>query len=345
MKLIDVIVTAGPLALAACWGASAKSPAIGGKIARYAIDPDGSRIYLEDIGPRDAATVILAVGEGPGIDRTSIEQVAAITSRNVRIVLFDPRGVGRSSAARVQGIAQWGLAAQAADIERVRISSGANKVVLLGVSWGAVAAVHYVATYGKHVTSMVLVSPTAPTEMLRLDAVLAFDKRVSELVEKGTIPRTPDAHLNCSERTRLYWPAYFYDAQQASTSTPFTCSDAIVENMWKAVGMYDVLPDLHAVKVPVLIMSGLSDPYGPAPGCVILKELQRARASLVPLEGCGNRVLQECRDRFIRAVDQFLGLESFATKKQTDWGPQPPPICNGVSGESQTEKELLQLMQ
>jgi class 3 adenylate cyclase len=122
---------------------------------RYAKTADGVHVAYQVVGegPRDLMIVEGFVSnveiswEEPNIERFRRE-----LARFSRLILYDKRGVGNSD--RVPGAAT--LEQRMDDILAVMDAVGSDRVVLLGLSEGAPAAVLFAATYPERIQALVL---------------------------------------------------------------------------------------------------------------------------------------------------------------------------------------------
>ncbi|GCE84641.1 prolyl aminopeptidase [Komagataeibacter diospyri] len=113
---------------------------------------EGHRIYWELCGNPDGIPVVFLHG-GPG-GGCSAFQRQMFDPALYRILLFDQRGCGRSTPhASLVNNTTWHLVA---DIERLRIMTGAEKWMVFGGSWGSTLALAYAQTHPDHVSALVL---------------------------------------------------------------------------------------------------------------------------------------------------------------------------------------------
>lgn len=128
----------------------------------------GSRlayVHLRPAGRSRPAPVVVLHG-GPGIPNTAadIAPFAPLTRLGFDVYSYDQLGAGGSS--RLADPASYGVDRDVADLEAIRRTIGADTMVLIGHSYGATLAAHYLAAHPDHVQQLVLVSPGAldPTD-------------------------------------------------------------------------------------------------------------------------------------------------------------------------------------
>lgn len=121
---------------------------------------DGARIAYRQCGATVAGqTPVLFLHGGPAIPprRSSTDTVCALGDAGFSVYLYDQIGSGRSS--RIDEISEYTLARHVDDLEAIRRQIGAEQFDVIGVSWGAVLASHYIAAYPGRVRRVVYVSP------------------------------------------------------------------------------------------------------------------------------------------------------------------------------------------
>ncbi|MEU9175102.1 alpha/beta fold hydrolase, partial [Streptomyces sp. NPDC048420] len=106
--------------------------------------------------PRPTPVIVLHGGPGtPGDGPDPVERL--LTRQGYDVYSYDQLGSGRSG--RLSDPTGYTVARQVADLEAVRARIGADRVVLLGASWGATLAAEYLAAHPDRVARMVLTSP------------------------------------------------------------------------------------------------------------------------------------------------------------------------------------------
>lgn len=131
--------------------------------ARYWDLPTGSHIaYLKvpAIGVASASPIIVLHG-GPGAWAVSFTPFTAFFSRfaslGYDVYLYDQIGSGLS--ARLDDPTEYTVARHVADLEAIRQRIGAERVILIGESWGSTLAASYMALHPEHVAKVIFESP------------------------------------------------------------------------------------------------------------------------------------------------------------------------------------------
>lgn len=113
---------------------------------------DGHQVYWELCGNPDGVPVVFLHG-GPG-GGCAPDHRRLFDPTRYRILLFDQRGCGRSLPhAELENNTTWHLVA---DIERLRVLSGAERWLVFGGSWGSTLALAYAESHPERVTGLIL---------------------------------------------------------------------------------------------------------------------------------------------------------------------------------------------
>ena len=99
---------------------------------------------------------------GPGFDHSymHLSDVWDTMAKTRKVVLYDQRGVGRSSP--IAAGASCTLRDQIEDLEALRAHIGAERMDLLGHSWGGYLVMAYAARYPQHIERLLIVDSAAP---------------------------------------------------------------------------------------------------------------------------------------------------------------------------------------
>src|SRR5215204_1297723 len=127
--------------------------------------PTGSRIAYVRVPAEGRAreAPILFLHGGPGVPdmRGDSQYFGTLAQDGFDVYVYDEVGSGRSS--RLTDPRGYTLERDVSDLEAVRKKIGADKVILIGHSYGGTLAAAYAAAHGEHVAKMVLTSPEDPS--------------------------------------------------------------------------------------------------------------------------------------------------------------------------------------
>ncbi|OON32528.1 hypothetical protein BSA16_05355, partial [Micromonospora sp. Rc5] len=249
--------------------------------------PTGSRIaYVHAAAsgtPR--STPVLFLHGGPGTPGEGVPAVGALlTADGFEVYAYDQLGAGRST--RLADVTGYTVARQVADLDAIRVELGAERVVLVGQSWGGSLAAQYLAAHPQHVARVVFTSPgpiwagaypdggggdpwaRMPAEQRRQrDELFASPRVVAQAVLQGVNPNAAHALVGDDEADALIHavavlgkdtarcpgsaPAEVHDNHQG-----FYVNQLTVEDFAR---IPDPRPALRQARVPALIMRGECD--------------------------------------------------------------------------------------
>ena len=110
------------------------------------------------------ATVLVHPG-GPGLTYHYLRVLLKLASSHLRVVLFNPRGVGHSWAPR--RTSDYTVTNLAKDVEEIRKALRIRELHLLGFSAGGFVALEYAHRYPQHLTSLLLCGTAGSAEEVR----------------------------------------------------------------------------------------------------------------------------------------------------------------------------------
>ncbi|HEX8814508.1 MAG TPA: alpha/beta hydrolase [Terriglobales bacterium] len=122
----------------------------------------GSRIAYNKYDPPAGTPVrsepILFLHGGPGMPVGPWDHLllSPLAESGFRVFLFDQAGCGFSDFLPVR---DYTVARAVADVEAIRQEIGADKIILIGHSWGSTLAANYLAKHPDHVARVVFYSP------------------------------------------------------------------------------------------------------------------------------------------------------------------------------------------
>jgi pimeloyl-ACP methyl ester carboxylesterase len=125
-------------------------PPAGGEATMPFAERPGYRIHWQASGPEDAPPLLLIMGLGLGSD--AWHELPEALSRRYRVVVFDNRGVGRSTASR----AVFRIRDLAEDAVAVLDAAGVGAAFVFGISMGGMIAQELVLRHPTRVRALVL---------------------------------------------------------------------------------------------------------------------------------------------------------------------------------------------
>ncbi|HEY2685874.1 MAG TPA: alpha/beta hydrolase [Steroidobacteraceae bacterium] len=130
---------------------------------RYWQLPTGSRIAYSEFDPPSGVAVnpdpIVYVHGGPGARQFPFDRLiyGSLAKEGFRVFLYDQAGSGLSDF--LPNIRDYTIGRAVEDLEAVRMAIGAEKMILIGHSFGSTLAASYMAKHPGHVAKVIFHSP------------------------------------------------------------------------------------------------------------------------------------------------------------------------------------------
>lgn len=263
----------------------------------------GVRLDVRTVG--DGDDVLVLVHGGPGLSKEAMAPYEQLASDDLRVVSYDQRGAGRSGA---PGDGEYGLDAQVADLEAVRAATGADRIAVLGQSWGGLVAMAYAAAHPDRVMALVLIG-SAPADLGEFQrGQAAFAQRLRALQTAGQVPDPlPAAQDGSCAALDAVLPVYAVDAARLPaepagvTCTPSTTT-ATYEDALDAPRLAQVVRDLRSFDAPAVVLAGQQDVFGWLDA--VVADVPGAQRVSVP--GAGHLVVLEQPQAVLSAARRVL---------------------------------------
>jgi pimeloyl-ACP methyl ester carboxylesterase len=220
-------------------------------------------------GGAAGARVIVLVHGGPGLSLGYLSIFDRLASPARQIVSYDQRGAGLSTR---PADGRYGLMAQASDVEAVRRWTGAQKITVLGHSWGGIPAAVYTATHPGHVAALALLDAAPLNWAVTVAGLNRRNEIVGHLQAVGLIPKPlpPIRHDSCLAFVKALTPAYLANPRlpvnrsvvwgsSCTQSTAVRTVDAEFHERGELPGLAAALGRWHG---HALVMEGAKDPFG-----------------------------------------------------------------------------------
>lgn len=265
---------------------------------------EGRPVAYHVVGRR-GATPLLLINGGPGFDHRfhhlspAWKQLA--TSRPV--IFFDQPGTGESWHV---GLGDPIAIADVLDsIDAVRRATGAEKVALLGHSWGGYLALAYALRHPERVERIVLANSIAPKVSATAFLFGALFPDIA--VQRRGLRAENQADIDKYSRLTLAMSFYSPETRDRILSTlegPVAYNRRL-EILWSEAESRDLTEKLSEISVPVLILTGRFD-ANVAPRTAWSTHELIAGSQYVVFEKSGHFPMIEEPDRFARVADAFM---------------------------------------
>ena len=120
---------------------------------------------FEYVSQGKGPATLLVIPGGPGLTYHYLRGLLKLANVNLRVVLFNPRGVGHSWAPKSS--TDYDVPAMAEDVEAIRRALHITELHLLGYSAGGFVALEYAHRYEPKLTSLLLCATAGSAEEIR----------------------------------------------------------------------------------------------------------------------------------------------------------------------------------
>jgi proline iminopeptidase len=268
---------------------------------------NGNDLNVEVLGPAGAPVLIAHHGGGGIGSLAEPKATFGPLADELRVVVFDARGCGRSEGKPPFSHAQW-----AADVDGLREWAGADQVIIAGGSYGGFIAMEYAIAYPERVAAMIL-RDTSPDnsnlerayENARTQTRVEIDWDNFDRYWSGRIRDDEDLKARWAEIIPLY--DFSYDPVAAARRVEAGIYRHEAHNWCFEQNMpgYDLRPQLPGVRCPTLVTVGRTDWVTPVSAA-------RTIASLIPdsrlviFEKSGHSPQIEEFDKFQSVLREFI---------------------------------------
>ncbi len=282
---------------------------------------DGVRLFHRKVGAGPRWVVYLHGGPGSNFRGNGTDMDPLAEGRT--LVMYDQRGSGRSEV--VTDPALLTAPHHVRDLEAIREALGAERMSLVGLSWGAGLAVLYASKYPERVSRLLLVSPMAPTKALfderraKITSLLgeAGAARQREIRERMARADDRDTVALCREANDLIFGLYLARPTaeklrhaQARCDIPAAAirNRLVVEAATMAsLGDWDFRPLLARLRMPALVLEGAASHVPLEATRKWAQTLPRGRLWLVP--DAGHEMFVDQPAAFLKAAEEFLSQQ------------------------------------
>lgn len=218
-------------------------------------------IAYEQLGTDRSLPPIIVVNGGPGLTHAYMVQNDLWQQVAVRrtVVFYDQRGLGRST--RMLPDAPQTLQAQLADLEAVRTALHADRVDLLGDSYGGFLVLAYALAHPEHVRRLV-VSDGIPGWKTRVHPMSDFFPDL-EAKDEAHLKAMPKGAAALDYSMRAHLRKCFVNPAIAerfiASLKDIGLNGTVQEQVYTAAENIDLSPRLPTIQVPNLILTGRYD--------------------------------------------------------------------------------------
>jgi len=273
----------------------------------------GYELFYRSFGSGD--NVLLCLHGGPGVPHYYLLPLAKLANDNLRVVLYDQLGVGRSE--KPEDTSLFNIERGADEVEGVRNALGLGKIHLLGSSYGGALALQYALKYQRNLKKMIIASGLASVsetveEMQRLKTLLP--KETQEVMKKYEAKwaflhpeylKTVDMYYHNFVCRLPEWPEDVARAlNELSVPVYFTQNgpnEFTIIGTWKG---WDITKRLPEIKVPTLVTVGKYDEVTPKVAETIHRGIPGSELKV--FENSAHLTMWDEEEKYLLAVKEFL---------------------------------------
>ncbi len=278
------------------------------------IRTSGGRFFEYISRGKGPATLLVHPG-GPGLTYHYLRGLLRLANVNLRVVLFNPRGVGHSWKPRSPS--EYTLSAMAEDVEAIRKALHITELHLLGYSAGGFVALEYAHRYENRLTSLLLCATAGSAEEVRQSNRMALGvaaPKVRALIRELTRAKAFESreYQRLSEQvfepfqTRFFkgtskdWKATklsteVYRAMMTRSGDEFAVDGTLAK--WDGRRYYS------KIEVPTLVVVGRYD-YFLNPSIEMAERIEPAHLRV--LQHSSHRMILEQPTEFLGTIREFL---------------------------------------
>jgi proline iminopeptidase len=274
---------------------------------------EGGQVAVYIYGAVNGETVLCLNG-GPGVASQYLrDQFWVLAERGYRVVIHDQLGTGASD--RPDDARLWTLRRYVREVDTVRAAVGADKIHLIGHSWGGWLGIEYAITHPDRLKSCVFSNTGAsmPAHLAELRRLLAeFGVETLAMIDRLESAGQIDSPLYKAICTLFYARHSSRRAYEAGKAKRSDVNMRIQRALWGAaefsatgeLANWNRLDELRRVSAPALVLVGAHDYLTPKSAALIQTHLPNARLVLFPESG-HSPYLDE-PESYLGVVTEFL---------------------------------------
>ena len=283
---------------------------------------DGEKIFIQYSINQEMDTTLLYVHGGPGQGCWDFKYAANLLLKNYNVIMYDQRGVLRSSAVTDNFSSEFLIR----DIEEIREHFDIDKLILCGHSYGGHLILRYALKYPNHIERLIYICPTfdfksSIKNVYRIGYEFMksskyFDKlnALKEIVSDNTPKSYIDHLIDIPEeiREKIYFtvpdPKHVKDVIFDNLATEEDWGKGI-EQQKKIFDEQEIyknyIPLLKGLAIPSLLIIGDHDPIC----CEVQQKafMSNANNSMAIIKNAGHSPYRENAEELVYEINRYLG--------------------------------------
>ncbi len=266
-------------------------------------------IWYEVRGTTTGRPLVMVNG-GPGFDHTYVlcSDAWDTLAKRRRVVFYDQRGNGRSGA--LTEAQTCTVADQIADLEALRRELHADKIDLLGHSWGGYLVMAYAARHSEHLAHLIIADSASPkwtdTDFIFKYVFPEGIDRQGVLDFADAVGDTAAAGRSMHEYLRMLFVSTEKRDEFLSHERDYHFSRSVNATLDAELSRIDMWPALQTLAMPTLVLTGRYDiNVAPSTAWKIHKAIRGSKWEV--FEKSGHLPYFEEPEKFVRVVEGFIG--------------------------------------
>lgn len=257
------------------------------------VNTSGSQIFFEEAGQGEPLLLLPGLGAHSGI----WGPFTKVFAERRRVIIYDPRGLGRSTTDREP----LSLEVMASDAKAVIDEVSVEKTALLGASMGALVALRFALDYPDAVTKLVLVTPAGVRTR--------FSRWFYETLVLLTERLEPEEYVQLMG-VMAFAPPFFERSygmikEVLKMLTPTESEYEQIGRQLACLKDADISSELSRIDAPALIIAGGRDMLVPIEQArKLASKLRGSRLHTIP--DAGHSPFVEATEEVVSLIGEFL---------------------------------------
>lgn len=278
---------------------------------RLFFDVEGAKLTPDGPTMREKPTLLLLHG-GPGFDHSIYRPAYSALADVAQIIFLDHRGNGRSEDGPRE---RWNLAQWGDDVRAFCDALGIIDPIVLGASFGGMVALSYATRHPGHPAKLILISTEAKGGSYLERRVELFERFGGPEVGRLARRRFLELEGHPDQASLQGWlkfalPLYTRVPRDPNVAHRATNRPEVLHWFTRPGGEsrgFNLLPDLHRIRCPTLILGGEDDPVHPIESQAdIAAALPAHLTQFERFADCRHAVVPDAPERAMAVIREFI---------------------------------------
>ncbi len=277
------------------------------------INVPGGKIWYKIVGNGKKIPILMLHG-GPGYPSNSLQTLTNLANER-KVIFYDQLGCGRSDRPTDKSL--WKIERFIEELHAVKKTLRLDRFILLGHSWGSMLATAYTLKYPSSVKSLILSGPFLSVSRWIADAESlkkSLPEKIQAIINEHEKNKTTDSKEYKKAALEFYKQhlCRIYPYPKSLQEEHKNAGIDAYLTMWGPSEFYcngnlkgyDLTPQLHSIKIPVLLLCGIYDEA--TPKTVKYYKSLFPNASMVVFKKSSHMTYLEEPENYIETVEKFI---------------------------------------